>query len=56
MVLTKEQISQMEEAAKPLVKWLCENTDPHAKVIVDCGSAEVVSGSARVKIEEFIKD
>lgn len=56
MLLNQEQINQMQEAAKPLVKWLCENTHPHVKVIVDPCGAEAVEGLASVKIEEFLKD
>jgi len=56
MILTKEQIADLEEAAKPLVKYLCDNHHPHMTVVVDCGSAEIMEGKARVKIEEFIKD
>ena len=56
MILTKEQIEQFEEAAKPLVKWLNDNCNPHTTIIVEPDGAEVLSGSARVKIEEFIKD
>ena len=54
--LTAEQIKQMEEASKPLVKFLNENCNPHTKVIVETDRSEIVSGLAMVKIEEFIKD
>ena len=56
MILTKEQTEQLQEASKPLVKFLCENFHPHVYVIVEPGGAEFVEGLARVKIEEFIKD
>jgi len=56
MVLTKEQIQEFEEAAKPLVKFLCENCHPHVTVIVEPTRAEILEGSVSVKIEEFIKD
>ena len=56
MILTKEQIEQFKEASKPLVKFLCENCNPHTVVHVDCVSAEIFLASAKVKIEEFIKD
>lgn len=56
MILTKEQVTEMEEAAKPLVKFLNEVCHPHAYVIVEPTGAELVEGCARVKIEEFLKD
>ena len=46
----------MKEAAKPLVMFLNDNCHPHVKVIVEPDGAEIVEGSASVKIEEFIKD
>lgn len=56
MILTPEQVEQLNEAAKPLVKFLCDNCHPHVYVIVEPTGAELVEGLARVKIEEFIKD
>lgn len=56
MILTKEQIEQLEEAAKPLIKFLAENFHPHVKVIVEDDGAEILEGSATVKCDEFLKD
>lgn len=56
MMLTLKQIEELQEAAKPLVKFLCENCHPHVYVIVEPSGAELVEGIATVKIEEFIKD
>jgi hypothetical protein len=56
MILNKEQIDQFKEVSKPLVKWLNDNCHPHVKVIVEPSGAEILEGSAMVKIEEFIKD
>lgn len=56
MILSKEQIEELREAAKPLVKFLNENYNPHCKVIVEVDGVEIVSGEVTVKIEEFIKD
>lgn len=56
MILTKEQVAQFEEAAKPLIKFLCENFNPHTTVIVTPTGAEVLSGSASVQVTEFVKD
>lgn len=56
MVLTEEQVKQFEEAAKPLVKFICENCHPHVAVIVQPTGAEILESSASVKIEGFILD
>lgn len=56
MILTKEQIKEFEEAAKPLMKFLAENFHPHVMVIVDSVSAEFHEGKATVQCTDFIKD
>ena len=45
-----------EEAVKPLIKWVAENCNPHATVLVDCTSAELLQGSECVINEEFLVD
>ena len=45
-----------EEAVKPLMKWLCENTHPHTTAIVTGNLAELVEGIESVKTNEFIID
>ena len=56
MILTKEQILQLEEAAKPLMKFLAENFHPHVMVIVESNTAQFLESSASVRCDEFIKD
>jgi hypothetical protein len=45
-----------EEAAKPLIKWLNENANPHTKAIVETDGAELVSGEMNIICTEFIED
>lgn len=45
-----------EAAAKPLIKWLNENANTHASVIVNATSAELLSGEIGIHTEEFLKD
>ncbi len=45
-----------EEAVKPLMKWLCENTNPHTTAIVTGTTAELVEGVQVVNTEEFLID
>lgn len=55
-MLTEDQRKSFAEAAEPLMKWLCENMHPHAKVIVDPDSAELVTGEMSHINQAFIKD
>lgn len=45
-----------KEAAKPLIKWLNENANPHASVIVDCTGAELLTGEIAFNTKELLKD
>ncbi len=58
MILTKEQRSEMAEAAKPLMRWLneCPALHPHCEVVVTNGSVSVLEKVAMEKSDEFIKD
>lgn len=55
-MVTKEQMAELEELSKPLLKWLNENGNPHSKLILECGSVELVSGVCMIPCTEFIKD
>lgn len=54
--LTEEQVKAFEAAAKPMIQWLCENVNPHSHALIDCTSAELVSGELMIQCTEFIKD
>lgn len=56
MIFTEEQRKELEEVAKPVVKWLCENSHPHVKIIIEPTSIEIVEESARIVTHEFVKD
>ena len=55
-ILSTEQLRELHDASKPLVKFLCDNFNPHVQVIVSPNSSEFVEGLAMTKIENFIKD
>ena len=38
----KKKLEELEEAAKPLIKYLCENYHPHVTAIVTPTSVEVM--------------
>ncbi len=52
----ERQREQFETLARPLIKWLNDNYHPHAKIIIDPTSAEVVSGEQVFHTEEYILD
>ena len=56
MKLTNEERESMLEAAKPLIKWMNENSHPHTTIHVDLTSAELTECVYRVKTEEFMPD
>lgn len=52
-----EEIAQtqlFEELSTQMILWLRRNYHPHAKIIIDCESAEVVEGAKSyvLKIDE----
>ena len=51
-----EKQTSFLEAAKPLIKWMSENCNPHHITIVSCIDAELLSGEMCVKTTEFLKD
>jgi len=50
------KIKTFEDAVKPLMKWLCENTHPHTTAIVTGNLAKLVEGVENVHTNEFIVD
>lgn len=56
MKLTTTQLIELREAAKPLLKWMNENSHPHIKAIVEPNGLELVEGLTSVHTEEFVKD
>ena len=56
MTLTKEQKAALLEAAKPLMKWMNENCNPHCEAHVDQCAVVLTEGIAVQRTDEFIKD
>lgn len=51
------KLEELKEAAKPLIKYLCENCHPHITAIVTPVGVEVMEGIQSVSnITEFIVD
>lgn len=54
--LTQKQLDAFNEASLPLIKWLCENKNPHTHVLVTANSAELLESHVMFLTDEFIKD
>ena len=53
----KKKLEELKEAAKPLIKYRCENYHPHVTAIVTPTSVEVMEGIQAVpNVTEFIVD
>lgn len=48
--------TSFEDAAKPLIKWLNENANPHASVIVESDGATLYTAEIHSQVKDFIKD
>lgn len=54
--MTEQQQKEFENLANPLIKWLNENTNPHAIALIDTNSAQVMYGEFGFTNDEFILD
>tara|TARA_R110002126_G_scaffold58659_1_gene154641 strand:+ start:955 stop:1176 length:222 start_codon:yes stop_codon:yes gene_type:complete len=55
-ITPRSKMSELGEAAKPVMKFLNENYHPHVKVIIDPNRAELLEGKMSIINNEFIKD
>ena len=55
--MTEDQRKSFEEAALPLIKWLCENGHPHHTAIVTQTHAELLESLCSTgEITDFLSD
>lgn len=54
--MNEEQQKAFESAAKPLMKYLAENHNPHTSIILTSTDCELVEGKYCINTSEFIKD
>lgn len=52
----EEKRPEFEKVVKPVIEFINNYYHPHVKIIIDCGSAEIVEGEMTMKTEEFWKD
>lgn len=48
--------NSFEDLARPLIKWINDNANPHAVILIDATSAVLYSGERSINTEEFIRD
>lgn len=51
-----ERRKSFKVAVEPVIKWLCDNSYPHTKIIIDCTSAELVEGLMRVVTDKHVRE
>lgn len=58
--MNPEKMAEFEALARPLIKFLCENTslfDPHTTIIVTPTGAEILQGTACTgQILDYVRD
>lgn len=54
--MTEEKRNEFTVMAKQMVKWLNDNANPHASIIITPTSAELLSAEVRFTTEEFLND
>ena len=47
MKLTRKELIEMLNAAKPLINWINDNCHPHCRALVDNESVELLEGIAK---------
>lgn len=51
-----EEFNGFEEAVRPLIEWMNNNTHPHTKIIIDHTSAEIVEGAKFLQTLDYVSD
>jgi hypothetical protein len=51
-----DRLNKFKELARPLVKFINDEFDPHTEIVIDCDSARILSGEYSVPIKDYIKD
>lgn len=54
--MTEEKRNEFTAMAKEMVKWLNDNANPHASIIITPTSAELLSADVGFTTEEFLND
>ena len=53
----ENELRELEELSRPIMKWLNENFHPHVTVIIDPTRAQLVEGRCSTgEITDYVKD
>lgn len=54
---TDARRASFDAAARPLIKWLCENCHPHTTIVVTPTNAELLEGVVSTgKVLDYVRD
>jgi len=56
MALTTEQKVEFESLARPLIKWLNDNCNPHVTVIIEPNAAQLLTGLVAFSTDDYLCD
>ena len=54
--INEELEKEFKEKARPLIKFLNDNFEPHSKIYIETDSAHLLSGKIGFYTGEYIKD
>lgn len=54
--MTDQQKQEFLAKSRDLVRWLCDNGNPHMSIIITPTSAELVEGTIGLQTDEFLND
>jgi len=55
-LISEEQRKEFEELARPLIKFLNDNFNPHTLITIDNSRAEILSGKCAFVTKDYWKD
>ncbi len=53
--MKKEKLAEFEKLARPLIKYLNDNHDPHTTIIITTTNAEMLQGLMAFPTHDYIK-
>lgn len=53
---SENKMKELQFRSNRLIQWINDNYNPHARIIIGCDSAEVLSGETKITNTSFIKD
>lgn len=51
-----EKMKEFEKQARPLMKWIAENYDPHVKILLSYDRAELLQEKMAIITDDYVQD